>query len=145
MTKEIKQMNHYLRLSACCLFALILGCQQDAGMNQAGTAVQRVGDAAALKTKMDTENTLVIHALDAEHYAKGHVPGAVNVDYEKMMPEMLPTDKAQALVFYCAGPMCPVSKMAAGKAAKWGHTNVWVYKGGIRQWRSAGMAVAKGN
>jgi rhodanese-related sulfurtransferase len=83
--------------------------------------------------------------LNAENYAQGHVPGAVNVDYEKMTPEMLPSDKAQALVFYCAGPMCPVSDMAAKKAAKWGHTNVWVYKGGIKQWRSAGMAVAEGN
>ncbi len=145
MTKQIEQMSNYLRLSACCLFGLVLGCGQDAGMNQGAAAVQPVGDAAALKAKMDTGNLLVVHALDAEHYAKGHVPGAANIDYEKMTPEMLPADKGQALVFYCAGPMCPVSKMAAGKAAKWGHTNVWVYKGGIRQWRSAGMAVAKGN
>lgn len=138
-------MKQHLGFATCCLFGLVLGCQQDAGMNQGGAAVHRVGDAAALKAKMDTGNMLVVHALNAEHYAQGHVPGAVNVDYEKMTPEMLPADKAQALVFYCAGPMCPVSDMAARKAAKWGHTNVWVYKGGIKQWRSAGMAVAKGN
>ena len=138
-------MKNHLGLAACCLLGLLVGCQQDAGVNQGGAAIQRVGDAAALKAKMDTGNMLVVHALNAEHYAKGHVPGAVNVDYEKMTPEMLPADKNQALVFYCAGPMCPVSKMAAKKAATWGHTNVWVYKGGIKQWRSAGMTVAKGN
>lgn len=138
-------MKNHLRFSACCVFGVLLGCQQDAGVNQSSTAVQRVGDAAALKARMDTGNMLVVHTLNAEHYAKGHVPGAVNVDYEKMTPEMLPTDKGQPLVFYCAGPMCPVSKMAARKAVKWGHSNVWVYKGGIKQWRNAGMAVAKGN
>ena len=115
-------MKNQLRFSACCLFGLLVGCQQDASVNQGGTAVQRVRDAAALKVRMDSGNLLVVHALNAEHYAKGHVPGAVNIDYEKMTPEMLPTDKAQTLVFYCAGPRCPVSKMAAKKAAKWGRT-----------------------
>jgi len=138
-------MKTYLRFSVCCMLGLVAGCSQDGGVNQGSAAVRRVGDAAALKAKMETGNLLVVHALNAEHYAQGHVPGAVNIDYEKMTPEMLPADKAKELVFYCAGPMCPVSDMAARKAAKWGYTNVWVYKGGIKQWRSAGMAVAKGN
>ena len=138
-------MKRRLWVSVGCLVGFVVGCQQNAGVNEDGAAVRRVGDAAALKARMEQGNVVVVHALNAENYAQGHVPGAVNVDYEKMTPEMLPSDKAQALVFYCAGPMCPVSDMAAKKAAKWGHTNVWVYKGGIKQWRSAGMAVAEGN
>jgi len=34
--------------------------------------------------------------------------------------------------------------MAANKAAQWGYLNVWVYEGGMKDWQSSGMPVAKG-
>jgi rhodanese-related sulfurtransferase len=111
----------------------------------ADSSVKHIKSAQELKTKMDAHEVLVIHALNAENYASGHVPGALNVDYEKMKPEMLPADKNAAIVFYCSGPMCPVSRMAANKAVKWGYVNVWVYEGGMKDWQSSGMAVAKGS
>ena len=137
-------MKRQMRFGAFCLFGLVAGCQQGGGISQNGAAVKTVASAADLKAKMDAGDVTVVHALNAEHYARGHVPGAVNIDYEKMTPKMLPSRKDHALVFYCAGPGCPVSDMAAHKAARWGYTNVWVYKGGIKGWRAAGMKVATG-
>jgi rhodanese-related sulfurtransferase len=117
---------------------LVCGC---AGQ---GSAVRQIGSAQDLKARMDGGQIVVIHALDRAHYEKGHIPGAVNVDYERMQPEMLPAGKDQALVFYCAGGMCPVGRMAANKAAGWGYSNVWVYEGGIKDWEKSGMTVARG-
>lgn len=106
--------------------------------------IRKIESAAALKQTMTEPGVTVVHALDVEHFQKGHVPGAVNVDYEKMTVEMLPANKAAPLVFYCAGPGCPVSKMAARKAASWGYEDVWVFEGGIKEWKAAGMDVATG-
>ena len=128
------------RVSAFVVFglsAMLGGCATDA-------SVKHINSAQELSAKMSAGQVHVIHALNANDYAKGHIPGAENVDYEKMKPNMLPADRNAPLVFYCAGPMCPVSKMAAGKAAKWGHTDVWVYEGGMKDWRSSGMTVATG-
>ena len=107
--------------------------------------VHEIKTAQDLKAKMDAKEVMVVHALDHEHFAKGHIPGAVNIDYEKMTPAMLPANKEQPLVFYCTGGMCPVGKNAAVKASQWGYKNVWVYEGGIKDWRNCGMTVATGD
>jgi rhodanese-related sulfurtransferase len=111
----------------------------------AAPSVKRVSSAQDLKAQIDAGQVHVVHALSAEHYVKGHIPGAANIDYEKMKPDMLPADKNAPLVFYCSGPMCPVSKMAANKAAQWGYTNVSVYEGGMKDWQSSGMPVSTGD
>lgn len=136
-------MKFRLSVSCLALIALTSGCQQNGEISDK-TKVQRLRTAAELKGKMDATPVLVVHALDAEHYAKGHIPGARNIHYKTMAPEMLPDDKSQPIVFYCAGGMCPVGRMAASKALKWGYTDVWEYHGGIEDWQRAGMPVEKG-
>jgi hydroxyacylglutathione hydrolase len=126
------------RMIAVSLIFLTSGCAAR------DSRVQEIKSAHALKTRLDAGNVELVHALDAANYAKGHIPGAVNVDYEKMKPEMLPTQKDKPLIFYCASPMCPVSKMAANKAVSWGYTQVSVYEGGMSDWKSSGMTVEKG-
>lgn len=106
--------------------------------------VEKIKSATELKARMDKGNVQVIHALDAENYRKGHIPGAANIDYEKMTPQMLPATKESPLIFYCASPFCPVSRMAANKATSWGYSHVAVYEGGMSDWRSSGMPVDTG-
>ncbi len=126
------------KLAAIVIIPLLAGCAPRAAN------VAEIKSAQDMKTKMDVGGVRVIHALDAEHYAKGHIPGAENIDYEKMKPEMLPAQKDQPLIFYCTGGMCPVGRMAANKAASWGYTHVSVYEGGLKNWQSSGMTVATG-
>lgn len=114
------------------------------GCAQRSASVHEIGTAKELQAKLASDRPMVIHTLDQETYAKGHIPGAVNIDYEKMTVEMLPKDKGQPMVFYCVGGMCPVGRMAADKAAGWGYEQVWVYTGGMKDWERAGMAVASG-
>lgn len=138
-------MRRYGQVSIFCLTLFAWGCQQPGGISQGGGSYEKIKTAAEMKSRMDAdENLMVIHAVDADHYAAGHIPGAVNINYEKMTPEMLPPDKDRPLVFYCVSQWCPVSRSAAGKAASWGYTNVWAYVGGIKDWKKAGMKVATG-
>lgn len=136
-------MRCYLRLPG---FVLIVGfAAAGVGCNAADGKIQQVASANDLKTRMNEPGVLVIHTLDRENFVKGHIPGAIHIEYEKMVEAMLPPDKNKPLVFYCAGPGCPVSRMAARKAVGWGYQHVWVYEGGISDWRQAGMQVASGD
>ena len=44
----------------------------------------------------------VYDANSPRTYARRHLPGAVNVDYEDLTVGELPADKATRVVFYCA-------------------------------------------
>lgn len=132
-------------LTCLILTSTMVGCANDARVAETGQPAAEVGkidSAEDLRLKMSSSDVVVIHALDEENFRKAHIPGARNIDYEQMKPEMLPPNKAQTLIFYCAGPGCPVSGMAAKKATSWGYSDVWVYKGGIRGWKTAGMEVS---
>ncbi len=120
------------------LFLLVSGC------SGGGHQIQQVKSADDLKAKMASGEVVVIDARGTDSYSKGHVPAAKDVGVEKMTPEMLPQDKSKPVVFYCGSKQCPASDMAANKAANWGYTNVWVYKGGIADWKAAGQEVATG-
>ncbi len=43
----------------------------------------------------------VFDANSPSTFRKGHLPGAVNVDYEDLTAGELPADKATRVVFYC--------------------------------------------
>jgi rhodanese-related sulfurtransferase len=60
-----------------------------------------------LKRKIDRgDSFLLVEALPEEKYQSGHLPGAINVPYDKvreLAPTLLP-DKAAEIVVYCASP-----------------------------------------
>jgi len=119
---------------------LLSGC---AGSSRNGVNIEKIDSAVALKSRLDAGTITAVDTLDDVHYNDGHIPGATHCDYEKMSPDCLPADKTTPLVFYCAGGMCPVSRMAAEKAIDYGYTQVAIYEGGIKGWKAAGMPVEK--
>jgi rhodanese-related sulfurtransferase len=73
-----------------------------------------------------------------ELYDEHHLPGARWVPYDAVTAELLPADKAQPLVFYCANPRCSASHVAARSARTLGFTSVHVMPDGIFGWLDAG-------
>lgn len=131
-------------VATLCAFiacSLLTGCS---GGGRNGITIEKIESAAALKARLDAGTITAVDTLDDAHYNDGHIPGAHHCDYGKMSPNCLPADKATPLVFYCAGGMCPVSRMAADKAVKYGYTKVAIYEGGIKGWKAAGLPVEKG-
>ena len=82
-----------------------------------------------------------VETLRAEHFAQGHLPGAVHIHFEEVQeraPELLP-DKDALTVTYCSNTACQNSRIAAEKLAKLGYTNVRRYEEGKQDWDEAGL------
>ena len=82
-----------------------------------------------------------VETLRAEHFAQGHIPGAVHIHFEEVedrAPELL-GDKDALIVTYCSNTACQNSRIAAEKLAKLGYTDVRRYEEGKQDWADAGL------
>lgn len=101
---------------------------------------------ADLKSKMDKgEDLLLINALSSIEHKEVAIKGSINIPASKVKAgnSLLPADKGKLLVFYCKGPKCGKSRIAAGKAKKLGYTNVIVYNEGLPAWAKKGYPLDK--
>ena len=77
-------------------------------------------------------------------FAKGHVPGAINIPHRSMIAErMVQYSKDTLFVVYCAGPHCNGAIKGAIRLARLGY-RVKEMIGGIEYWRREGYAVEAG-
>ena len=84
---------------------------------------------------METEkNYIILDVRRPDEYAKGHIPGAINVANEMIGTEEIPElpDKSQLILVYCRSGRR--SKEASEKLVKLGYTNI-VEFGGIQDWK----------
>ncbi len=78
-------------------------------------------------------------------YARGHIPGAVNLPHGKMTAHKMSEWAEDTLfVVYCAGPHCNGTDRAALRLASIGR-KVKVMIGGITGWADEGFAFATGS
>ena len=75
-----------------------------------------------------------------EVWEKYHIPGAVHVDSADLA-RFLPADRSSTLIFYCAGPLCAASGMAANESVLLGYRRVYVMTDGIFGWVRLGFPV----
>jgi rhodanese-related sulfurtransferase len=83
----------------------------------------------------------IVEALPEGYYAKGHLPGAINLPHDKvreLAPSLLP-DKTALIVVYCANTPCPNSAIAARTLDALGYANVAEYVEGKQDWMEAGL------
>ncbi len=97
--------------------------------------------AAYVKKLVDTpDGSVIVDARPArKKYAKGHVPGAINIPntfFDKQV-DKLPAAKDTRLIFYCGGYKCPLSLKSANKAKALGYTNVMLFQAGYPAWVQA--------
>ena len=79
--------------------------------------------------------------LGPNHFASGHLPGALNLPLEgfsEAAQRALPS-KAADIVVYCASSTCQNSDIAARKLLALGYGNVRVFRGGKAAWKDAGL------
>ena len=75
-------------------------------------------------------------------YAKGHVPGAINLPHGKLITSKLAQWPENTLfVTYCAGPHCNGAARGAWRLAKLGRP-VKIMSGGITGWIDEGFELA---
>jgi len=82
---------------------------------------------------------VLIDARSAALYAKGHVPGAINIPHRKIIASrMAQWPMSTLFVTYCAGPHCNGAARAAVRLARLGHP-VKLMAGGITGWLDEGF------
>ena len=85
----------------------------------------------------------VLDVRTASEFARGHIPGAVNIDvngadFEKKVAVL---DKDKTYLVNCAAGVR--SARACGKMSQWKFTNLYNLEGGFQAWEKAGKAVEK--
>jgi rhodanese-related sulfurtransferase len=96
-----------------------------------------------LAAAIDDGTVTVVETLRAEHFAQGHLPGAIHIYFEAVAddaPELLP-DRDAAIVTYCSNTSCRNSEIAANQLTAMGYTNVRKYAEGKDDWMAAGLPV----
>jgi len=110
------------------------------GLNVAQGGPFRIGT-SQVRRLLDQGRALLLDARDPGQYAKGHIPGAINVPYEKpgeaeSAIENLPEDKV--LICHCEGPPCDLGELLAWELTSRGLEGVAVYHEGINAWLESG-------
>ena len=83
--------------------------------------------------KSHENNLVVVDVREAEDYAKGHIPGAINLPKEKWEnPEGLSKDKTN--VVYCYTQQCHLAANACARFAARGYP-VMELEGGFEIWK----------
>jgi rhodanese-related sulfurtransferase len=87
---------------------------------------------------------VLLETRGPEAYARGHVPGALNLPHRAITEEALAAWPAETLfVVYCAGPHCNGADRAALRLARLGR-RVKTMPGGMAGWTAEGFPVAAG-
>ena len=88
----------------------------------------------AVKMMKDEKNYIILDVRRPDEYAKGHIPGAINVPNEEIGTAEIAElpDKSQLILVYCRSGRR--SKEASEKLVKLGYTNI-VEFGGILDWK----------
>ena len=89
--------------------------------------------------KSDEDNLVVIDVRAAEDFAKGHIPGAVNIPKEKWNdPQGL--DRSKTNVVYCYTQQCHLAANACAQFAARGYP-VMELEGGFEIWKEHELEV----
>lgn len=88
----------------------------------------------------------LVETLRPEHFAMGHLPGAVHLGHEEVAEraaEVLP-DKDALIVTYCSNTACRNSGVAQAQLVRLGYTDVRKYAEGKDDWEAAGLPLEVG-
>ena len=105
-----------------------------------------IDEVATLLEKQKTNKkavTVVDVNSEKTRQESGFVPGAILLPGSDYDLALLPKDKAQTTIFYCANEKCMASHRAAKKAIDAGYTNVVVMSEGIQGWVKAAKPIEK--
>ena len=135
---------------AAKVVALVLLCATPAlpsavlrGEAQAIRSVPRIS-IDELKVLMDQKAVLVIDVRDPESFAKGRIPGAVNVDYTMVLKEAGRfAGETRTIVTYCACTNEMTAARASVDLAAKGIAGAKALKGGWDEWVQRGEKIER--
>lgn len=103
-----------------------------------------------VKEMLDAGQAVVVDARSAGSFAEEHIEGAVSLPLEEALKgtggaallKKAPRDAV--IIAYCNGFSCRDSMDLGKVLIKEGYSSVFVFEGGLPEWRDAGYPVARG-
>ncbi|NQT95588.1 MAG: rhodanese-like domain-containing protein [Candidatus Omnitrophica bacterium] len=97
------------------------------------------------KIRKSGEGYILVDALSADSYKKGHIPGAISFPYNTIDIDSAPKllKRTDNIIVYCGGFKCEASTKAAHRLQALGYKNVVDYKGGLEDWQAQGNSLEK--
>ncbi len=92
------------------------------------------------KKKEKEPSLIVVNVLAKELYDDCHIPGSIQVDFEKVMDIAKEWPKSAKIVIYCANYSCTASASAARDLKAQGF-DAYEYAAGTAGWLQAGLPV----
>lgn len=92
---------------------------------------------AQAKKVFDKKAGIFIDARRADQFAKGHIPGALNIypsDFGENLQKIISIPRDKLIVVYCDGGLCELSHDLANELMQFGFKKVVVYTGGWEEW-----------
>ena len=84
----------------------------------------------------DWKNIHVVDTRDAEQFQQAHIPGAVNIDWRKVLGQRSTLPENKMVLLYCNGGT--LSSQAAIALRVAGMENVRILQGGFTEWKAKG-------
>lgn len=97
-------------------------------------------DAAQAKALFD-KGVLFVDVRSDKDWAAGRIPDAVHIELKKVFSEATlgkEAKKSDPVVIYCNGVGCHRSSKASALAVGWGYSDIYYYRLGYPDWKSAG-------
>jgi rhodanese-related sulfurtransferase len=104
---------------------------------------------AEFRAAVDGGQALVIDARGDIPYARGHVPRALSLPYQRFavryreLKSQLEADRARPIILYCGNTDCDASAKLQARLRALGYTNVAVFPHGWTAWQAAGYPEEK--
>lgn len=86
--------------------------------------------------KAEYAKMMIIDARDAGQFSKSHIPGAVNIEWRKVLEQRAKIHKDKMVLIYCnTGSLSAQAGFALRVA---GYENVKILQGGYEEWKAKG-------
>ncbi|MDP3424632.1 MAG: rhodanese-like domain-containing protein [Burkholderiaceae bacterium] len=79
---------------------------------------------------------VIIDARDAGQFAKGHIPGAINMDWRQILAKRNTIPKDKPVLVYCNTGSLSAQAGFAMRVAGW--DNLRILQGGMEEWKAKG-------
>ncbi|MCK5057888.1 MAG: rhodanese-like domain-containing protein [Candidatus Aminicenantes bacterium] len=95
-------------------------------------------DIDTLKYLVESGEALLIDARTGDDFSRGYLPGAVSLpayEFDRVFKEVEGLlDEEKTIITYCSSVTCIDSTLLAKKLYRSGFQNIFVYRGGLKEW-----------
>lgn len=87
---------------------------------------------------------ILLDVQEREGYLAQHIPGSLNIPFDEVPDRLVEIPKGREVVVSCIGNdvlTCALSTRAARELASKGYKNLLDYRGGVSEWKNAGLPI----